>query len=168
MPSILIVCTANQCRSPMGMALLRQRIADLDLEEEWVVDSAGTWGGDGIPATYTAVEAMEERGLDLVEHRSRRITEQMLRGYDLILTMTQDHQEGIQTEFPHHREKVYMLSEMLGERFDIHDPVGSPLEAYRETAHIIDRIFEIRLDRILEIARSNHAARDLENPPSPS
>jgi len=166
MPSILIVCTANQCRSPMGMALLRHRITELGLEEEWVIDSAGTWGGDGIPATYTAVGAMEERGLDLVEHRSRRITEQMLRGYDLVLTMTRDHQEGIQVEFPAYRDKVFMLSEMMGERFDIADPIGSPLEAYRETASVLDRIFEVSLDRILEIARSNHAAKDPENPPS--
>ena len=48
-----------------------------------------------------------------------------------------------------------MLSEMLGERFDILDPVGSPLESYRETAANIDRILEGGLDRILELTRAN-------------
>ena len=158
MPSILIVCTANQCRSPMGMVLLRHRIQKLKIDDEWTVDSAATWGFDGAPATVTAVDAMKERGLDLQDHRSRKITEEMLAEYDLVLTMTQDHQEGIQTEFPGYADKVYRLSEMLGERFDIVDPVGSPLESYRETADDIDRIFEESMDRILEVARMHNAA----------
>ena len=152
MPSILIVCTANQCRSPMAMALLRHRLGELDLGEEWVVDSAGTWGFEDVPATETAVKAMQELGLNLEDHRSRGVTDEILEASDLVLTMTRDHQEGIQTEFPHHADKVYMLSEMVGEQVDILDPVGSPLEAYRETAANIDRILEDSLDRILELA----------------
>jgi protein-tyrosine-phosphatase len=166
MPSLLIVCTANQCRSPMGMVLLRRRIQELGLEEEWNVDSAGTWGFDGAPATITAVEAMRERGLDLEDHQSRKITGDLLETYDLVLTMTRDHQEGIQTEFPQVAEKVYMLSEMLDEHFDIVDPVGSPLESYRETADQIDRIFESGMDRILELARANRDARFSEGDPA--
>jgi protein-tyrosine-phosphatase len=152
----------------MAMALLRKRIADLGLEEEWVIDSAATWGYEGAPATPSAIEAMHEHGLDIEAHRSRRISEEILQGVDLVLTMTWDHQEGIQVDFPQYQDKVFMLSEMMRERFDIADPIGSPLEAYRETAEHIDRIFEISMDRILEIARMNHAARDRENNPSSS
>jgi protein-tyrosine-phosphatase len=100
------------------------------------------------------VEAMEQRGLDLHAHRSRRITEEILQESDLVLTMTQDHKEGIQMEFPLYADRVYMLSEMLGEDFDILDPVGQPLEAYRETAANLDQIFEDGIDRIIELARS--------------
>jgi protein-tyrosine-phosphatase len=157
MPSIVLVCTANQCRSPMAMALLRKRLGDLDLEEAWVVDSAGTWGFDEFPATDNAILAMQERGLELEDHRSRQVTEEMLRDYDLVLTMTRDHQEAMHTEFPHYAERVFLLSEMVGERFDIPDPIGMLLEAYRETADLLDQILCDGMDRILELARSNAA-----------
>jgi protein-tyrosine-phosphatase len=155
MPSILLVCTANQCRSPMAMALLRKRLGDLNLEEAWVVDSAGTWGMSDMSATEFAIETIAERGLDLLGHRSQQVTEALLEGYDLVLTMTQDHQEAIQTEFPQHAGKIWLLSEMVREQFDIQDPIGMPLEAYRETADLLDRILEDGIDRILELARSN-------------
>ena len=49
--SVLVVCTGNICRSPMGERLLaaglRERFGD---EAEQVsVTSAGTWGRDGVP-----------------------------------------------------------------------------------------------------------------------
>ena len=155
MPSILIICTANQCRSPMAMALLRKRLEDLDLEGEWVVDSAGTWGFDGIPATDNAIQAMQERGLDLGQHLSRKVNEGLLSSYDLVLTMESFHKEALQVEFPEFAEKVYMLSEMIGEEWDIKDPVGQPLDDYLDTAELIDRTLEQGMERILELARSN-------------
>jgi protein-tyrosine phosphatase len=144
----------------MAMALLRNRLSDMDLQDSWVVDSAGTWGMEGYPATDHAIQTVAERGLDLNSHLSRRVTEGILQKHDLVLTMTQDHQEGIQTEFPHHAVKVYMLSEIIGERFDIQDPVGRPLEAYRATVEKLDRILEEGMDRIIEIARSNAVSQN--------
>jgi protein-tyrosine-phosphatase len=154
MPSILIVCTANQCRSPMAMMLLRQLLLELNTGEEWVVDSAGTWGPDGIPATENAIQAMRLRGLDLGNHRSRKINAGLLSSYDLILTMEGSHQEAIQVEFPDQAEKVYRLSEMVGEKWDVKDPVGKPLEDYRTTADLLDGTLHTGLKRILESARS--------------
>ena len=159
MPSILLVCTANQCRSPMAMALLRKRLEKLDLEEAWVVDSAGTWGFDGIPATDNAIQAMQERGLDLGQHLSRKVNEDLLSSYDLVLTMESFHKEALQIEFPEFAEKVYMLSEMIGEEWDIKDPVGNPLDDYLATAELIDRTLEQGMDRILELARLNDSNR---------
>jgi protein-tyrosine phosphatase len=159
MPSILIVCTANQCRSPMAMALLRKRLGDLKLEEVWDVDSAGTWGFDGVPATDNAIQTMQERGLDLGDHRSRKVTEEMLSSYDLILTMENFHKEAVQIEFPEYADKVYMLSEMVGEAWDVKDPVGNPLQDYRTTADLIERTIEDGVERILALARSNATDR---------
>jgi protein-tyrosine phosphatase len=160
MPSILLVCTANQCRSPMAMVLLRQRLKELKGGEVWQVDSAGTWGLEGIPATDHAIQAMQERGLDLRDHRSRKVTEEMLSSYDLVLTMESFHKEAIQVEFPDHASKVYMLSEMVGEAWDIKDPVGHPLVDYRTTADLIDCTLGEGMERILGLARSNAANGD--------
>jgi protein-tyrosine phosphatase len=155
MPSILLVCTANQCRSPMAMALLRKRLADLDLGDKWEVNSAGTWGLEGVPATENAIRAMQERGLELTDHHSRKVTEALLSSYDLVLTMESFHKEAIQIEFPNHASKVYMLSEMIEETWDVKDPVGHSLEDYRATADLIDRTLQEGMERILEQARVN-------------
>jgi protein-tyrosine-phosphatase len=155
MPSILLVCTANQCRSPMAMALLRRRLRELEGGEVWQVDSAGTWGVEGIPATDNAIQAMAERGLELRDHRSQKVNEEMLSSYDLVLTMEGFHKEAIQIEFPDQASKVYRLSEMVGEDWDIKDPVGHPLEDYRATADLIDRTLEEGMERILELSLSD-------------
>jgi protein-tyrosine phosphatase len=154
MPSILLVCTANQCRSPMAMVLLRRRLKDREEGEVWQVDSAGTWGIERVPATDHAIYAMQERGLELKDHRSRKVTEEMLSSYDLVLTMESFHKEAIQVEFPDHASKVYMLSEMVGEAWDIKDPVGHPLVDYRAAADLIDRTLEEGMERIIELSLS--------------
>jgi protein-tyrosine-phosphatase len=154
MPSILFVCTANQCRSPMAMALMRKRLKDKGMTPEWVVESAGTWATDGITATDNAVETMSELDLDLESHFSRRLTEEMLESFDLVLVMVENHKEAIAVEFPHHSEKVLLLSEMIGEEWDLEDPVGRPIEEYRETAKVIDDVLDAGWDRMIELARS--------------
>src|ERR1044071_920605 len=80
---VLLVCTANQCRSPMAEALLRDLIATHGLQAR--VISAGLYPS-GNPATPDAVKVMAERGLDLQAHRSRQIEPSLLQAADLIVT----------------------------------------------------------------------------------
>jgi protein-tyrosine phosphatase len=83
--SILVVCYANQCRSPMGEALLRQHLAERGVETP--VSSAGLLPG-GVEAALHAREEMTRRGLDLGSHRSRQVDATIIGDADLILTMT--------------------------------------------------------------------------------
>jgi protein-tyrosine-phosphatase len=85
---VLIVCTGNICRSPMGEALLRSHLAARGVDAR--VHSAGTlaWGG---PATGNAGLVMRERGLSLEGHLSRSLTDRMIEDADLVLGMTRDH-----------------------------------------------------------------------------
>ena len=81
----LVVCTANQCRSPLGAAILGAAIEALDLGI--TVDSAGVNARPGSPATAPTVEAAATLGLDLRDHRSQAVTEELIRDSDLIVTM---------------------------------------------------------------------------------
>ena len=85
---VLIVCTGNICRSPMGEVLLRSHLAARGTDAR--VHSAGTlaWGG---PATGNAGLVMRERGLSLEGHVSRSLTDAMVEGADLVLGMTREH-----------------------------------------------------------------------------
>ncbi len=65
MKKVLFICTANICRSPMAMGLLRQRLRQDGLDGEVEVASAGVYGLDGSPASQPGVEVLAERGIDI-------------------------------------------------------------------------------------------------------
>ena len=85
---MLVLCTANQCRSPMAEVLLRRHLQRAGVEA--TVSSAGLYAG-GAPATDHGVAAMADRGLDLTDHRSRRVDRAMLDQADLVVAMARLH-----------------------------------------------------------------------------
>ena len=85
---VLVVCTANICRSPAATAYLRAHATERDLPIE--VSSAG-FLSPGEPASETMALVMGERGLDLSAHRSRVVDCEMVAAADLIVTMERRH-----------------------------------------------------------------------------
>ena len=85
---LLVVCTANQCRSPMAEVLLAQHLDDVGVAA--VVRSSGRLG-DGTPVDRFAVAAMRERVLDLAGRRSRPLVESDVSAADLVITMERAH-----------------------------------------------------------------------------
>lgn len=86
---ILVVCTANQCRSPLGEVIVRR-----DAEaggHDIVVGSAGTRAYPGVAATERAIATAGKLGLDLSQHVSRPVTDDLVAGSDLIVAMERDH-----------------------------------------------------------------------------
>lgn len=154
MPQILIVCTANICRSPVGEAVLRDRLQKRGLSD-WVVRSAGTWAQVERGASRYSIQVLADRGLDLSSHRARLIENQHLQAADLVLCMEQGHVEALQAEFPAHKHKVHLLSEMAGKRYSIYDPYGQPLAAYQAMVDEITEIIDEGLERIITLAETN-------------
>jgi len=149
---ILLVCTGNTCRSPMAEILGRELLAKrlgvnmAGLEDQGViVMSAGIAGMMGGRASAEAVEAMKELHLDLSGHESQPLTEPLVRNADLIYTMTRSHREAIVAEWPGAAERTFQLST---DGSDISDPIGGPLERYRECAIQIRRHLEARLEQL--------------------
>ena len=136
MPSILFVCTANQVRSPMAAALFVALLSP-DQAANWRVESAGTWTEEGLPASKDAQRLMRERGLDISRHRTRCVNGEMLRGFDLILVMEQNHKEALLVEFPTLAARMHLVSEMAGGAWDIRDPVYESANDMEETAGLL-------------------------------
>jgi protein-tyrosine phosphatase len=79
--SILVVCTGNICRSPIGERLLRQQLPGKQ------VNSAGILGLEGCPADAAAQSVAWRHGVSLEGHVARKVTRSLLKKSDLILVM---------------------------------------------------------------------------------
>lgn len=152
MPSVLFVCTANICRSPLAEGLMKCRIAGQPDADQWRIESAGTWGLDGEKAVDEVLFLLKEKGIDLSNHRARTVTRQIIEPFNLVLTMEERHRDALRAEFPFMAKRIFLLSEMIGALFDIHDPIGKPLKEYRRVEELIDRVLEEGAVRIRELA----------------
>lgn len=105
------------------------------------IESAGIFADAGKSASENAIRAMQKYNIDLTNHKSQPITEDLIKESDIILTMTEAHKRILE---PLAGEKVFTVSEYAGETKDISDPYGGNLEKYEETAReIYDKILDI-------------------------
>ena len=157
--STLFVCSANQCRSPMAEALFRHLIetnADPFLEK-WQIASAGCWVYPSMPATAKAITTVAGLGAYLNDHASQLVSADLLSQYQLILCMENAHVDFIKSQFPEIANKVFLLSQMVGDDYEIDDPVGQSQEAYDRSAQIILSILQQGLERISTLSSTQDA-----------
>lgn len=128
---VIVVCTANVCRSPMAAALLRHAIdKEADLEGLSVV-SAGIAAYPGDPPSTNSVHALKKVGIDLGHHLSRPLYQEDVRRAFAILTMTEAHLEAIRSGFrdlPPHLIRFLAFAPDGDE--DVPDPFGLDLAEY--------------------------------------
>lgn len=158
MANIIIVCTANICRSPVAEAVLRDRLQARGLDG-WQISSAGTWALTEREASRFSIQVMAEEGLDISRHQAQMIKPEHLEMVDLVLCMEAGHAEALRVEFPGFASKITLLSEMVGRQFSISDPYGQPIEMYRQMAANVIEIIDDGLERIVELAEENARQR---------
>lgn len=122
MNHILVICSGNICRSPMAEGIIKKIISDFSIPDT-VVSSAGLSAYDGEPASEYAIEALEEIGIDIKSHRSRRVMKQDLDEADCIYVMTEQHKNVIIDAVPETENKIVVM--------EIADPFGQSLAKYR-------------------------------------
>ena len=147
MPSIMFVCSANQCRSPMAEVLFEAFLAERVAIEGWRVESAGVWAYDGIRATAHAQDVMAERGLSLSQHHSQLASPSLLEQFDLTLVMEQRHKMVLQEQNPQLADRIFLTREIAGQDGDFTDPVGGSLELYRAAADELEMIIKASYQR---------------------
>jgi protein-tyrosine phosphatase len=128
---ILVVCTANVCRSPVAERLLARHLASAGIAAG--VRSAGTVGGrlDVHPHTVVAAAGYE---VDLTDHVSRRLTGELLgtEGADLVVTMAREHLREVVALDPDAWPRTFTLKELARRALDAPPtaPRGDPTTAW--------------------------------------
>ena len=153
MPSIIFICTANRCRSPMAAGILSRLTTDRGEDDRWQIESAGTWAAPDLPATALARSVSQAHGIDLSGHRARPLTGSLLHAADVILVMTRFHLEALRAEFPEVAEKTYLISQLIGQSFDIDDPVNGTVDDYQACFDDLSQILSQGYARLKELAQ---------------
>ena len=110
---ILFVCLGNICRSPAANGVMEQMVAQQGLQDKFLIDSAGTYGGHAgeLPDPRMRVAA-SRRGYNLT-HRSRKFREQDYHDFDMIVVMDDSNYENVARLAPERKylDKVYRFVE---------------------------------------------------------
>jgi tRNA threonylcarbamoyl adenosine modification protein (Sua5/YciO/YrdC/YwlC family) len=157
-PLVIVVCTGNTCRSPMGERLLRRALERAARRDRTLlpprVISAGVQAEAGGSATEEAVAALARLDLDLSDHVTRPLRDEELRHADVVLVMGHGHLRAVEqrlAELPAAERPLVETFAPDGSQVD--DPFGSEVARYLEVARMLDRLARARADQLLQPRR---------------
>lgn len=170
---VLFICTANICRSPTAELLARARLG----ESELVFRSAGFLDvADSCPPEL--VQVLRSRNIDATGHRSYRLDEASVNAAELLLTMEGSHVQKATMLAPEAFPKIVPLKEAaavmerqpeqrltvdefverlnvdrdprqyLGTGWDVADPYGRRVKAYRKAVDEIEQLVSVAIGRL--------------------
>ena len=115
---VLVVCTANICRSPAAETVLRGRLAQRGFDDTGVqVSSAGVAARPGAAAcglsTALVAGLLDPDSPELVTHRephsARLLTAELVAASDLILTADRSHRNRVAELAPRARKRTFTV-----------------------------------------------------------
>jgi len=130
---IVVLCTANVCRSPMAAALLARRLSGLGVAAP--VRSAGMLRS-GDPPLPEVISVMARYGIDITGHRSRVACAADLSRASLVLAMARDNLRYAVVTEPGAWPRAFTLRELIrrGERVGPRPP-GEPFSGWLSRVH---------------------------------
>lgn len=107
---VLVVCSANQCRSPFAAAALHEAFARRGVDVP--VASSGIRAFAGSPATATTIDVARRQGLDLSQHRSAPFDPAIVAEADLLIGMERAHVREIVASDAQAWPRTFTLKEL--------------------------------------------------------
>jgi protein-tyrosine-phosphatase len=152
---IVIVCTANICRSPMAEGLLTHALSGQpDPLKNLKVLSAGVAARPGERVSENSVVSLKKVGIDISGHRARPLTQEMLDEALAVLVMTQGHRAMIELQAEPVPKNLHLFREFMPETAakEIGDPFGGPLKLYEQSRDEMVEAIPSLLDYLRSLA----------------
>ena len=127
--TIVFVCRGNICRSPFA-----QYYAQQVFPASFTIESCGSYPVDNRPCPSQAVQAAQELGVSLGNHRSKLATAALFDRADVIFAFDGRNREMMRDRFPASSGKTFDLGVMMptGDVW-IPDPYGGTREDFHRT-----------------------------------
>ncbi len=130
---ILIACTGNTCRSPMAEAWLKAELKKKGLGDQIEVSSCGVMARDGGVVTMEVNLVLRNDEISLGNFRTRACRREEVMEADLIVVMTEEHEQFISSLCPPASDKIMTLH--------VDDPIGLSIQAYEHSYQTIKKKF---------------------------
>ena len=153
MKTILFVCSGNYCRSPLAEGLARLRLKQAGYGEQFNVRSAGTLPEyEGRPTASLILEVLREIGADGQVNPPHQIRAEEIAQAAAICGVAQEHLDWIALHYPAAATRAFLLSDLIGQRWDVRDPGVQELDPLRECRDTIDRVITVGLPVLIQRA----------------
>ncbi len=126
---ILVVCTGNTCRSPMGEGWLRHELAKKGLDEQIEVSSCGLWARDGGSAAMESILMLKNDEIIFENFKTHLCRGEDVLNADLILVMSEEHRKFISELCPPAKDRIIVLG--------VADPIGMSIDFYERSYRTI-------------------------------
>jgi len=117
----------------MAAALLQHALhAQPEPLRSFKVISAGVAARPGEPVSENSVIALKKVGIDISQHRSQPLTQQILDEAFAVICMTESHRAMIEVQADPVPENLFLIRQFVpgGGEKEIGDPYGGPLQVY--------------------------------------
>ncbi|WP_260295614.1 low molecular weight protein-tyrosine-phosphatase [Sedimenticola hydrogenitrophicus] len=140
--SLLMVCTANICRSPMAQGLMGRELAANGLDGVVRVDSAGTHVfNPGHRPDRRAQQVAEKSEVDIGKLKARMIAEDDFYRFDYIVAMDNANLRNLQKMCPEeYRNKLFLILDFAPQIGfnEVPDPYFGNLSGFERVLALLD------------------------------
>ncbi|WP_458862226.1 arsenate reductase/protein-tyrosine-phosphatase family protein [Acidaminobacterium chupaoyuni] len=136
---VLFVCTGNTCRSPFAAAVWNRLARERGMSVH--AESCGLAAVSGEESSPAAIEAAQNLGYDIKEHRARGASAYLLEEAEHIYVMSPSHLRAIENANAEWGKKTSLLSPD-----GVPDPYGGNAEVYRNAYEAIEEAVRKRMD----------------------
>ncbi|EAK0823351.1 low molecular weight phosphotyrosine protein phosphatase [Campylobacter lari] len=111
MTKIIFVCLGNICRSPMAEFIMKDLLTKANLNDRFIVSSAGTSGyHDGEDMHYKTKAILNSKNINSKPFYSQKLSLKMCEENDLIIVMDNSNYNDVIKNFPNFKHKIHKIT----------------------------------------------------------
>lgn len=149
--AMLFVCLGNICRSPLAEGVFRQVVTERGLQNNFLIDSAGTgaWHEGDLPDPRS-IEVAARNGVDLTPQRARKIRSADFSRFTHILGMDLSNVANLQRAAPPDASSsIHLFLEFAtGNTTEIPDPYYGGPDGFDRVYRTVREASELLVDKL--------------------